>query len=257
MKTAKVYVDGITVGHRLREVDRQKVAVLADSMAKIGLQQPISVWTEPDEHNLGAVHLVAGLHRLRAAEMLGWEQIDTIEVDLNEMDRRRWEIAENLHRSELTVLQRDEHVAEWIRLTEECSRISPQVAEKINQPKGRGRPKGGVEAVVRELGIDSDDARRAVKVASLSDEAKEVAREVHLDDNRSALLEAAKEPKERQSQALRDIAARKEASIRTDVPRRNDLAYEALMTAWDNAPEDVRWSFISAIPQKYRTGVAA
>lgn len=255
MEIQKVYVDGIKVGNRLREADRAKVAALADSMAKIGLQQPISVWTEPDEHNLGAVHLVAGLHRLRAAEMLGWEQIDTIEVDLNEIDRRRWEIAENLHRSELTVLQRDEHVAEWIRLTEESETMKPVQLAPVSKG-GRGN-KGGISAAARELNIEATDAKRAVKVASLSDEAKEVAREVHLDDNRSALLEAAKEPRERQSQALRDIAARKEASARTDVPRRNDLAYEALVTAWDNAPDDVRWSFLSAIPQKYRTGAAA
>lgn len=256
MEIQRVYVDGIKVGDRLRPVDMSKVAVLADSMAKIGLQQPISVWTEPDEHNLGAVHLVAGLHRLRAAEMLGWEQIDTIEVDLNDIDRRRWEIAENLHRSELTVLQRDEHVAEWIKLTEES-----EAASKVFQPEtvskgGRGH-KGGVRAAARDLGIDSVDAHRAVKVASLTDEAKEVAREVGLDDNRSALLEVAKAPKEKQAEAVREIAARKEAPPRTDVPKRNDLAYEALMTAWDNAPDDVRWSFISAIPQKFRTGVAA
>lgn len=256
MKTSKVYIDGITIGRRLREADREKVAILADSIGKIGLQQPISVWTEPDEHNLGAVHLIAGLHRLRACEMLGWEQIDAIEVDLNEIDRRRWEIAENLHRSELTVLQRDEHVAEWIRLTE---LQSPQV-EPIESKRedGRGhRKQAGVRKASRELGIEKEDARRAVKVASLTDEAKEAAREAGLDDNRSALLEAAKAPKEKQADAVREIAARKEAPPRTDVPKRNDLAYEALMTAWDNAPEDVRWSFISAIPQKYRTGVAA
>jgi ParB-like chromosome segregation protein Spo0J len=257
MKTIKVYIDGITVGPRLRDVDREKVGILADSMAKIGLQQPISVWTEPDEHNLGVVHLVAGLHRLRAAEALGWEQIDAIEVDLDEIDRRRWEIAENLHRSELTVLQRDEHVAEWIRLTELQSRQSDAI-EKSKRQDGRGhRKESGTRKAAREIGVSEPDARRAVQVASLSDEAKEAARAVGLDDNRSALLEAAKAPKEKQEEVVREIAARKEAPPRTDVPKRNDLAYEALMTAWDNAPEDVRWSFLSAIPAKYRTGVAA
>lgn len=253
MKTIKVYIDCIEVANRLRDADREKVAMLADSIAKIGLQQPISVWQEPDEHNLGVVHLVAGLHRLRAAEMLGWEQIDAIEVDLNEIDRRRWEIAENLHRSELTVLQRDEHVAEWIRLTE----VSSQVDTKPKTgPKG-GRPQSGVRAAARELHIENQDAHRAVKVAGLSDEAKQVAREVHLDDNRSALLLAASEPKERQADTLREIAARKEAPPRTDVPKRNDLAYESLINAWDLAPEEVRWAFLRAIPSRYSSGAAA
>jgi len=40
---------------------------------------------------------------------------------------------------------------------------------------GRGKSEG-VRKAARDLGIDKDDAHRAVKVASLSDEAKEVAR---------------------------------------------------------------------------------
>jgi ParB family chromosome partitioning protein len=32
-------------------------------------------------------------------------------------DARLWEIAENLHRAELTFAERAEHVAEWIAIT--------------------------------------------------------------------------------------------------------------------------------------------
>ena len=58
---------------------------------------------------------------------------------------------------------------------------------------GRGK-ESGVRAAARELHIDKDDAHRAVKVASLSEEAKEAAREAGLDDNRTALLQAASSP---------------------------------------------------------------
>lgn len=258
METGKVYLDerpngGIIIGNRLRGVDQEKVDVLAQSMAMIGLQTPISVWSPNDQE----VHLVAGAHRLAAAIKLGWESIDCSYVTLSEIDRRRWEIAENLHRSELTVLQRDEHVAEWIKLTEETEEEQKvaQLAPLKKPGAGRGS-KGGIREASRELGIDRDDARRAVKVAGLSDEAKEVAREVHLDDNRSALLLAASEPKERQADTLREIAARKEAPPRTDVPKRNDLAYETLICAWDAAPDEVRWAFLRAIPSKYQGGIA-
>jgi hypothetical protein len=98
---------------------------------------------------------------------------------------RLWEIAENLHRAELTKLERDENIAEWIRLTEQSSQLDT---------KGLGhRPQGGVNAAARDLGVDKNEAHRAVKVASLSDEAKAAAVEHGLDDNRSALLAAAKE----------------------------------------------------------------
>lgn len=80
------------------------------------------------------------------------------------------EIAENLHRAELTVLERDEQVAEWIELSAKV--ISAQPEPKMD----RGRPESGIAAASRDLGIERKDAQRAVKVASLTDEAKQAAR---------------------------------------------------------------------------------
>ncbi|WP_131836074.1 hypothetical protein [Ancylobacter aquaticus] len=53
---------------------------------------------------------------------------------------------ENLHRAELTALERDEQVALWLKLSAE--KVSAQL-----EPKP-GRPEGGVRAAARELGID-------------------------------------------------------------------------------------------------------
>lgn len=213
---SRVYIDAIVVGERKRPVDDDKVAILAKSMETIGLQQPISIWAEKDEIE-GApdtLHLVAGLHRLRAAEKLGWEQIDAVYVDLSDIDRRRWEIAENLHRSELTALERDQHVAEWIRLTEEAEKKQEDISSQ-NETK-LGRRSSGVNKAAKELNIPGKterakqvNAHRAVKVASLTEEAKETAREVGLDKNRSALLTAASKPKEQQAATLREIAQQK------------------------------------------------
>jgi ParB family chromosome partitioning protein len=106
-----------------------------------------------------------------------------------------WEIAENLHRAELTALERDEHVAEWIGLAE-------KLTQDVSVSGGRGK-EGGIRAASRDLGINREDARRAVHVASLAPDAKEAAREAGLADNRTALLQAAKEPPERQADAIR------------------------------------------------------
>ncbi|MBS0641340.1 MAG: hypothetical protein JSS43_15810 [Proteobacteria bacterium] len=57
--------------------------------------------------------------------------------------------------------------------------------------RGRGQPKGGINAAVRELGIDRTEAQRAVKIASLSDEAKAAARDAGVADNRTCFLRAA------------------------------------------------------------------
>jgi hypothetical protein len=121
-------------------------------------------------------------------------------------------IAENLHRAELTKLERDEQIARWIELCgEQTSGGSGEnfPAEEVSfQPETKpigGRPESGVRAASRDLGINHVDAHRAVKVAGLSDEAKEAARSTGLDNNRSALLEAAKhETPEAQVRALQE-----------------------------------------------------
>lgn len=80
-------------------------------------------------------------------------------------DRHPYRLPQWHHRAELTALERSEQIAEWVELTGE---VIGQLAQK---PSG-GRPEGGISAASRELGIDRTEAQRAVKVASLSPEAK-------------------------------------------------------------------------------------
>ena len=60
-----------------------------------------------------------------------------------------------MHRADLTALQRDEHVAEWVRLTE--AKVQPAQLGPVNKggrSKGGIPKEGGINAAVRELGID-------------------------------------------------------------------------------------------------------
>ena len=50
---------------------------------------------------------------LESARVLGWEDIPAVVSDGTETEAKMWEIAENLHRADLTELERSEHVAEW------------------------------------------------------------------------------------------------------------------------------------------------
>ncbi len=166
-----------------QRLDEGAIERLMESMSKIGLKTPITVRGVSET---GDTFLVAGRHRLEAAKRLGWNEIEAIILwDFPEDEARMWEISENLARAELTALERDEHVAEWMRLVEK-----PRQADAVSKG-GRGN-EGGVRAAARDLGLSEPDARRATKVANLSDEAKKTARETGLDDNRSALLGAAK-----------------------------------------------------------------
>lgn len=82
------------------------------------------------------------------------------------------EISENLHRAELTVLQRSEQVAKWVEL---AGRVSAQVGKK-----SPGRPESGQRKAARELNLGKDEVHRATKIASLPEEAKEAAKDAHL-----------------------------------------------------------------------------
>jgi len=67
-------------------------------------------------------------------------------------------------RAELTALERDNLVAEWVELTGEKT---VQDAQFSQAGPGRGKKEGLSEAS-RQLGIERTDVHRALKVASLS-----------------------------------------------------------------------------------------
>jgi ParB family chromosome partitioning protein len=206
-----------TVG--ARPLNQREVERIADSMSKVGLIAPITVNLSYKSENPDAItvpgqtkyHIIAGRHRLAAALRLGWETIECfIDFDADERQAELWEIAENLHRAELTALERDEQIARWVELTSD----KPVQSEQVYG--GRGN-QGGLSAATRELGIDRADAWRAIKTASLTEEAKEAAREAGLDDNRTALLEAAKAEPARQASIIRDMAEKKSSGIDSEL----------------------------------------
>lgn len=198
----RLYVTDVIVATNRRNTDPDRVAQLAASMKALGLQTPISVWSGDNE----TVHLVVGRHRLEAAKLLGWEQIDGIFVEMTERQRRLWEISENLHRADLSALERAELEAEWMRLSAEEAEVSRQVDAKLPI----GRPAGGRREAARSIGMNEPAARRAEAVAKLEPEAKEEARSLHLDDNQSALLKASRHAtKEDQIRALREHAVKR------------------------------------------------
>jgi ParB-like chromosome segregation protein Spo0J len=183
MRIVRIFVEDVDVGNRLRAPNEQTAATLMNSMRRLGQLSPISVQRLDD----GTLRLVTGLHRLEAARRLGWIEIEAVFSTGNEIERELQEIAENLHRSELTALERDTQIGRWAELT--AAKVG-----QVDPPSGGAQPaEKGVRKVARELNLERKDAERAVKVASISPEAKQAARDAGLDDKRKALLAVAKE----------------------------------------------------------------
>lgn len=226
-----IMIDDIIVNDGRREINSASVKKLAQSIEQIGLRHPITVKRKGEQYVL-----IAGRHRLEAYKKLGREHIAASILSMTNDEARLWEIAENLHRAELTKLERDDNIAEWLKITEQRMLANCQ--------QSKPGPKSAIRAASDEIGVEQSSAHRALKVASLSDEAKEVARETGLDNNRTALLAAARE-KGPKAQVAR-LANYRDGDIRELVPARERQRRD-LARAWNEACEEVREEFLREV----------
>ncbi len=103
-----VPIADIVVEGRLRAVDRAAAAHLAESMDRQGQLVPISVRTLDE----GGFKLAAGAHRIAAAKLLGWVEIEAFLIDdVPEDELVLHEIDENLYRAELDPFDRARFLA--------------------------------------------------------------------------------------------------------------------------------------------------
>jgi len=173
MKTIALHPDDVTVwGNRKRDIDPAAVDRIAASMADIGLRQPITVRVldelEIDGEILcGAPVLVTGAHRLAAAKKLGWQAIDCIEIEGDEIDAELWEISENLHRLDLSKEQRDEHIRRYTALMQARDERKRQGVQDEHPVLSDGRKAGPqhqksvARRVAEETGLSVSTVKRA------------------------------------------------------------------------------------------------
>jgi ParB family transcriptional regulator, chromosome partitioning protein len=202
-----VPIDEIDLSQTIRPYNAAVVTELAQSIRAIGLQTPLTCIVRDGQHVL-----VAGRNRLEALRVIGAEQAPVRIVDFDDVEAQLWRLSENLHRAELTKLQYDQQVvqyAELLKAKQAEETVAPiqappkeipaegvlrQLDAKPSHQNVGGRPESGYRQAARELNVPEATVRRAYQTASLSPQAQEAAVETGLDDNRSALLEAAKEP---------------------------------------------------------------
>jgi ParB-like chromosome segregation protein Spo0J len=188
------YAEGIIVGADHRPLDEPTVVALMKSISAIGQLCPIAIRYIASSKT--DYELIFGAHRLEACRRLDRE-VACILLPAD-YDVRFWEIDENLMRADLTVQERAEHIAARVTLVAE---ISPAQLAPVKSRRADGRGGGvglGINAAVRELGIERTEAQRAVKIANMTDDAKTAAREAGLANNQAALLTIAREPSEAQ-----------------------------------------------------------
>ena len=197
-------IASIRIENRMRPLDSEKVAQLAASIAELGLLQPIGI--RPDGT------LVYGYHRLEACKQLGWTEIPAVVVDGDARRAELAEISENLIRSELTLLERAEHLARMRAIYEQ---LYPNA-------RGVGRPaKNGAtvapfsQAVAEKTGLAQRTVQHYVQLAqSLTPEVREAIRHTPIaSDGRELQQLASLEPSQQRAVAEL-IASRAADSVR-------------------------------------------
>jgi ParB-like chromosome segregation protein Spo0J len=176
---------------RCRPVIPGVVKTLVDGIPKDGLRTPLTIrWLD------GVAHLVAGWQRLAALKTLEWDEAPCV-CENDELAAQRWQITENLHRGELTKLQRANQTAALLALPRDPAEIS---GEKV-QKKKRGRPEGGDAKAARTLNVrgkTADAKRKNIaedrQISDIHEDAKQALVDAGLDDNGKALREVADEP---------------------------------------------------------------
>jgi len=133
--------------------DEEALGSLADSIREVGVLQPILI--RPVE---GGYELVAGERRWRAARRVGLQTIPALVRDTDDASALEHALVENLHRSDLNVL---EEAAAYQQLIEDFQLTHEEVAARV------GRSRAAVSNTLRLLQLPPT-VQRLVRDGSLS-----------------------------------------------------------------------------------------
>jgi ParB family chromosome partitioning protein len=126
-----------------RSFPEEALAELAESMRTSGLLQPVVVRNGTD----GKFELIAGERRWRAAERLGWTEIDGVVRDADDRTLLAMALVENLQRDDLSPI---DEARGYQRLMSEFHVSQGEVATLV------GRARSTVANALRLLGLPED-----------------------------------------------------------------------------------------------------
>ncbi len=133
--------------------DEEALASLAESIREVGVLQPILI--RPVE---GGYELVAGERRWRAARRVGLQTVPAMVRDTDDASALEHALVENLHRSDLNVL---EEAAAYQQLIEDFQLTHEEVAARV------GRSRAAVSNTMRLLQLPPT-VQRLVRDGSIS-----------------------------------------------------------------------------------------
>ena len=257
----EIPLDQIIVEDRLREVDENKVASFAISMAQSGQITPIEV--KPHPKSDGRYLLVAGAHRLAAAHVIGLPTIEAVLFDGNSDEARLREIDENLFRNELTPFDQANFLAErrviWERLHGDIKRGGDRRSKNQVEPLIDALKKPSFfKETAKTFGLPTSVIKRALsRRAHISRELWQALRGTDAADNGALLDKLCRLSVEEQVEVLATVTERgcafaEAVRVVTQAPPKDPriAQFDALVTAWNRAEPEARADFLKFLKAK-------
>ena len=200
-----VPISEIKINAGRREADPEGVQELVDSISKVGLLNPITI---DREHTL-----IAGLHRLEAAKLLGWTEIECNVSSLEGLLAELAEVDENVVRKGLSAVEYSDLLLRRKEIYEalhpETKNGGDQKSEKIRTSKCRSDSmKSFVQDTAEKLGVGRRTVERQIQTAkNLTTEAKDIIRDTGTKITKKDALKLSRLEPEQQKDAASQLAA--------------------------------------------------
>jgi len=207
----QIPIEQIRIKEGRRSLDSGYVKELAASIREMGLLNPITI----DRENV----LIAGLHRMEAAKMLGWTEIPCTVSSLEGLAAELAEIDENIVRSDISALEYGEIL---LRRKEIYETLHPETKNGGDRRSGKTRSakctsdpaRSFVEDTAEKLGVNPCTVRRQIQTAkNLSPETKEIIRGADAKLSKKSALKLSRLEPEQQKEAATLLASREIRSV--------------------------------------------
>lgn len=206
----QINIDTIRVNSGRREALPDAVRELADSISAVGLLNPITV----DRDYI----LIAGLHRLKAAKLLGWEEIECNVSSLEGLQAELAEIDENFVRADLETVEfgklllRRKEIYEMLHPDTKCG-VSQ--ANAMNRAQGNNVSERGASTLksfardtADKLGISPRSVEEKIQIArDITPAAQEIIQGTERKIKKKDLLKLSRMEPEQQEHAAAQLAA--------------------------------------------------
>ena len=206
----QINIDTIRVNSGRREALPDAVRELADSISAVGLLNPITV----DRDYI----LIAGLHRLEAAKLLGWEEIECNVSSLEGLQAELAEIDENFVRADLETVEfgklllRRKEIYEMLHPDTKCG-VSQ--ANAMNRAQGNNVSERGASTLksfardtADKLGISPRSVEEKIQIArDITPAAQEIIQGTERKIKKKDLLKLSRMEPEQQEHAAAQLAA--------------------------------------------------